>query len=331
MLAAPGPGVLRQRFARVLRRSALYAVPLAAYLFWKLVYYGTLVPNTAYAKLEPGARSMIVGFQYTLNAYCEHGLLACGLLVALSLIGAVRRPVLRAVHALLIGYTLYVIAVGGDFFPFGRFILPILPFYYVAVADGMKRALAALRGRPRGLATFALRLGGAGWTLLLSVAIVSAAYAWRSFIVTPETNPLVRYIVAGKWLAEHAAPEEVIASGAAGAIAYYSNLHCIDMLGLTDPNIARLGKADTRGFTPGHTKAAPAYVLSQRPDYVFVPNVYYSPRPLTENTLAYGAMRGEVELMSMPEFRENYRIENVSIGGKHLGFWRRVRSPAPSP
>jgi arabinofuranosyltransferase len=331
VLAAPGAGPLRQRFMRGLRRLALYIAPLAFYLLWKHLYYGAIVPNTAYAKLEPSARSMIVGFKYALNAYLEHGLLATGILVALSLAGALRRPGLRLVHALLIVYTLYVVAVGGDCFPFGRFILPVLPFYYIAVADGMKQAFAILRSRRGALATLALRPGGMGWALVLSAAIASASFAWRDSIVDPETNPLVRYVHAGKWLAEHASPDEVIASGAAGAIAYYSNLRCIDMLGLTDPHIARLGEPDPRGFTPGHTKAAPDYVLSRQPDYVFAPNVYYGPRPLTEKTaLVSGAMRGENELMTMPEFRKNYRIENVLVQGKYLGFWRRVPFPSPA-
>src|SRR6185436_4934705 len=136
------------------------------------------------------------------------------------------------IHILLIVYSLYVVAVGGDFFPFGRFILPVLPFYFIALADGMKEALAKLRQRPRKLAVLALRPGVAGWAVLFSAAIASSGLAWRDRLVAPESDVVARYVLAGKWLANNASPDDVIATGAAGAIAYYSDLRCIDMLGL---------------------------------------------------------------------------------------------------
>ncbi|MBI3448951.1 MAG: hypothetical protein HY049_08570, partial [Acidobacteria bacterium] len=58
--------------------------------------------------------------------------------------------------------------------------------------------------------------------------------------VEPEAEYLRRWAKIGRWLHEHAAPDESIAVRPAGAIPYFSELRTLDMLGINDREIARL-------------------------------------------------------------------------------------------
>lgn len=74
------------------------------------------------------------------------------------------------------------------------------------------------------------------------------------------------WIVIGKWLRTIAAPDETVATTAAGAIPYYSGLRSLDMLGLNDRYVAGLPDTSSR---VGHRKLAPAgYLARQRITFV---------------------------------------------------------------
>src|SRR6185295_18287058 len=59
--------------------AAAYVALLVPYLGWKASYYGSLVPNTAYAKVTPGLHTLREGLDYVHGSLAAHGL--WGLLV----------------------------------------------------------------------------------------------------------------------------------------------------------------------------------------------------------------------------------------------------------
>jgi arabinofuranosyltransferase len=110
----------REAFARALAGFA----PLFAWECFSLVYYGSLVPNTAWAKLnlqidgsELAARGVLYLFDSLRHDPISLGLVAAGVIAALRKGTAADRWLAAGVAL----YLLYVVRIGGDFMS-GRFV-----------------------------------------------------------------------------------------------------------------------------------------------------------------------------------------------------------------
>ena len=155
ILAATFAGSKSARRAVVLT-AATAGAALIAQAVWRHGYYGEWVPNTA--KIKAGLTT----------ARLHRGLLYAGaFLVALPAVAlggviGLRRwregpaPLLLACAVLLFGSFGYAVWVGGDFMPFGRFLVPALPAVALLFAWGLSRLAPPPGG---GGAHLALRLG----------------------------------------------------------------------------------------------------------------------------------------------------------------------------
>ena len=108
----------RDRRRAVIRQLAIGFAPLIAWEAFSLVYYGFLLPNTAYAKLNLQLpRHLLVrnGLNYFLDLAVRDPwsaiLLTAGLVMALG--NGSRQQ--RALSAGIVGYLAYVVWIGGDF------------------------------------------------------------------------------------------------------------------------------------------------------------------------------------------------------------------------
>ena len=120
----------RARGAKATLQALLLGfTPLLAWELFSLFYYGFLVPNTAYAKLNTGVsrtEQLRQGGTYLLNAVAWDPALVVATAIGFSsaFVSTERRPRLLAFGAL--AYVLYVVWIGGDFM-LGRFLtLPLL-------------------------------------------------------------------------------------------------------------------------------------------------------------------------------------------------------------
>src|SRR5262249_26273266 len=133
-----------------------FALGLQAFLVWRALYYGELLPNTFYAKVTGGREQLETGIRYLGDALVASPVLAVALLCPIgflvrSLRARLRDPApLLALYAVLVGYVLYVVAVGADFMPFLRFFVPVLPLAALGVA-ALVQALPAERARAAAL------------------------------------------------------------------------------------------------------------------------------------------------------------------------------------
>ena len=100
------------------RTFAPTAIGLAAYLAWKTAYYGSVLPNTYYAKaadgvhLEPGVAYFMSFIQSMPSVVLLAGVIGTGLIVAR---GAFERTFLFYAVVAMTLHCLYVVKVGGDF------------------------------------------------------------------------------------------------------------------------------------------------------------------------------------------------------------------------
>lgn len=235
----------------VLAMGSFFAVVLP-WLIFKFSFYGTLLPNTFYAKT--GGRFWGDGLRYVGLFFLSYGLflpLGIGLLRVRALRPALP-PGLGILGLLSLAWTGYLIWIGGDFMHF-RMWIPVLPALYIGAVFVFSR-VNSLR----------LRFGLLGLLLLANVLHAPGFGRWYP---TGFVFPLQRWTASSSgtlsFAAQGAALKQVfatadpplrIAVGAAGALPYFAGLYTLDMYGLSDPAIARDGLPVNYG--PGHRQMA---------------------------------------------------------------------------
>jgi arabinofuranosyltransferase len=122
-----GPSLLlflwTHRSRRLGRTLALGFTPLIAWEVFALVYYGFLVPNTAFAKLHtavPERDLLIQGLRY-LQESARHDPLTLATIATAVVVAAFSAGTARALGLGQLAYLIYVVCVGGDFMS-GRFL-----------------------------------------------------------------------------------------------------------------------------------------------------------------------------------------------------------------
>ena len=251
--------VWRVGLRRAWRPVAVGLAPLVAWEIFSLVYYGFLVPNTAYSKLQHGVprpEILYQGFLYLFDSIGNDPL------TLLIIFGAVVAPLAGGrgwtTPAGIVLYLAYVVWVGGDFMS-GRFLTA--PFLLAVVC-------LARHGAPP---------FNVGWALALGVVWLTGLSAPRPTIVSTsaygsdvEPASLIAptgitderryyYPQAGLLTARRGAPmpnhkwvqmghdlrasgERIFSTDAAGFIGYAAGpgVHFIDRYGLGDALLARL-------------------------------------------------------------------------------------------
>jgi hypothetical protein len=252
----------RPRAARAqLQLMAALKLPALAlvggWLAFCFEYYGDVLPNTFYAKTGGSAWLSGAGFLVVFMTSYVLWPSVLGLLLAWPRVRR-RAPAAYALALALGASYAYIASVGGDFMEF-RFCVPTLPLLFTLIAGMIVRAVARPWLRA---ALVASVLGGAAHHALTfqSQDGIESVSALASHLDERAQN----WIGVGRALASSLPPNSTvtIALTAAGAIPYYSRLPAVDMLGLTDPWIARHGI--TLAGERGHHRLAPLSYLVAR-------------------------------------------------------------------
>jgi arabinofuranosyltransferase len=277
---------------RQLGRFALAAaIPMAVLLFWRLAYYGELVPNTFFAKLSaPLATRIDLGLHYAVFTASELGFVFSLVLVGSALVAPGKSHATRIIRLVVPVFVAYVISVGGDFFDLFRFFVPVLPLLYVTLValalDLESRFAITARGRAL-LVSLAVPV-----YLLNQISLRGRALQVDDPVrADAGIEPLgwtkqyaLTWADSGRFLHEHARPGDTMADAAAGAAPYFAGLPNLDLFGLNDPEIAKRGLL--LPGRPGHQRLATLnYVLSRRPTFLMVPNCVW---PWSGNWVDYG-------------------------------------------
>lgn len=219
----------------LIRDGALFVAPLVPYAIWKLAYYGDLLPNTYYAKAGVSSVYFSRGVEYALDWFRSYGLVGVApLLALLSLAREKAHGVEARLLVLWLGVGAYIVAIGGDVLYLHRFWLPILPIGAVLIARGV----TWLAGRVPGAAG-PRQVAGAAACIVLAIVGMRLNRDATEERRSGETGFVSKMLMTGTWLREQMPPGSSIACTTIGAIAYESRLVVIDMLGLTDREVAR--------------------------------------------------------------------------------------------
>lgn len=243
------------------------------WLIWKNHYYGSVIPNTFFAKTG-SSFPVTVGYGafYSACFFLSYG--AFLLFPRLLEFGKdfLELPAAKALLAAVIVWIAYICVIGGDFMEF-RFFVPVIPFLSMLAAFLLDRYYSA-------------------WKQALVIAVLLSLSAAHLFIRNPLPYPYpvwtfkelnlcpngiresawhsIGAMLAGSFpgdLGDASRPK--IAVMPAGALPYVSRLQTVDMLGLNDRWIAENGDAFGL-YYPGHLRMAPVdYLVDREVNLVF--------------------------------------------------------------
>lgn len=329
-----GKGGLRRTTAEALPGLAMYGIMLSFLLLWRQTYYGDWLPNTFYVKSAMSADHIRRGLSYIAafakNIYVVPTLVLIGFGVATR-----RRREVVFVLLLLVGMIAVVIGEGGDGLPAYRFLVPCLaPFFILAALASwnLLERFSSLMGK-------AAMVIQALLPLLIAFSVIPRVDSQYRYYDSQRRLEIPRWSLVGEWLSANVPPDTVIATVPIGAVAYYSGLRTIDMLGLTDRHIARRKIANLGAGWAGHEKTDGAYVVGRRPEIILLGNISVTEFPVRDLAM-FSPFRNaniwarEKDIVTNPTFQEHYRFASLAMGqGKYLNaffrgdFLRRLQAP----
>ena len=262
-----------------------FCLIIVPHYLWRLDYYGYIFPNTYYAKTGANNPGVPGGIQYVIR-FLRGNPCSLGLLLTVLFFSRYTFE-LSLIYVCVLAYTAYVIVVGGDWMPFNRFFLPILPWFAVCFALLVSRPLGYVLERQKAL-TRRLFLLAAAFALVFYLNgrnLYTSAH--RVAYMTKQHASIL--VSIGLHIGRNYPPDSVVAILPAGAIPYYSGFKAIDMLGLNDVHIAHLEEPNLGGLNmddtsiapflgSGHCKTDIPYVLAKKPTLLIgAPDLTLSP------------------------------------------------------
>lgn len=359
----------------LLRGIGIFALLYGPYLAWKLYYFGSVLPNTFYAKTGPLEIMIQNGFQYISGFALRYGyLLVVGLFFNRVALKNRERVLIPTSFVAVHWIALFLL--GGDWMPHYRLLVPTMPIMLLVVSSGLGEietvtAGAAERDSTAGTAERAPTIGtpelkstaGAAergptagtverepitvttkgvptvnttereaiyesekWRnpvpvvvlLLVFIAMVPGGVGYRTFLA--ERFSVQAFARLGRYFQRTLPPGTSIGCGSTGAIGYYSDMHIIDILGLTEAHIAREGEIVAK--QPGHMKTDGRYVLDQKPDLLLLGNVQ-----IHRGIRSRVEMRHKIQEQSIviqPRFLTDYEFVNIPLtDGFYLSCYKR--------
>ena len=289
-------------------------LPLAAWQLFRLAYYGRMLPMTYTLKKLPFFDDLRFGLEYLATASASTGIVVA---LALSFVLFSRRAaaagsVLRATAAGVVLFALYVVYVGGDFLPHGRFFVPLLPLAFLLACEGFLTLFGTSR---------AACAGG----LAVALALLQVPQLDRAFLLETHQHAEPRWGAIGREVARRVPPSTKVAISPIGAFGYESRLYVVDMLGLTNTEVAK-APPDVGMPLKGHQRSDAEWVLAQRPELVVLGETYVPPDGGAPTMVVN---HWERSLLEHPRFLEEYEPLRLEVTGSYplIAYWRRGVPP----
>lgn len=268
----------RTATARHLAEAATAGGFVAAASLFRLLYYGSIVPNTY--RLKVSGLSVIERIEGNGLPYVRTFLESAVLLGALLVVSLVLRPtwekwILVSIPASALVYTVYV---GGDAFPQLRFLAPYVPYAFLALLLDGPRLAAALASSTAGTRAAGARRAAVVLAVLAVFLGLGRSHPVANYVHglgRPQPDDMAN-IDTAVYLGRILKPGASVGVAYGGSVPFYTGLYAVDFLGRSDRRIASLPQ-DTTGAVswnglrsvPGHNKYDLRHsILERRPTYV---------------------------------------------------------------
>lgn len=241
--------VLSERKARHLLFSGLcFLMVFGPYLLWRYSYYGYLLPNTYYVKVDRFGLSLFIrGWKYSLLFLIPNFLLI--LPIAFSLLKKPLNSKLLYISSLAAAHCFSVTIEGGDHYSASRLFVPIIPLLALLWCEN---SVSPKKFSP-----------GIMVSLMVTITFL-AGFFFRGYKAFETAAGGARAQSIAVWLTRHVPPDTLIATMSVGVVPYYSNLPTLDLLGLVDAHISHSPAPLQRG-KGGHEKFDNDYVMKRNP------------------------------------------------------------------
>jgi arabinofuranosyltransferase len=220
--------------------------------------FGTFAPNTYYAKSGGTWRHCELGLAYLADAVADFPLAFVAPLALLLPAGPLRRASAYLLTASA-AWLAFNLRSGGDLFEYSRLVFPLVPMLSVLALAGVAELVRRIARR---------ELAAAIAPAALAIVVAARAAAVHGLAPQHASPRVVEWAAIGSYLRAHF-PHATVATVPIGAIGYYSQLPIIDLVGLTEPAIARAGRSvPTELLTKlwiGHERHCTECVLARAP------------------------------------------------------------------
>ena len=255
----------RELFA-TMRACAIPIGLYASFTCFRLIYYGTLLPNTYMAKMGDFvlSPSVLLSHLHIFIPYTGYALGVGTYYLFFTLLGAVAlaSKKLSPLHFSVGISVLFTWFSNGDWMSFGRFYLPVLPIIvlFTFVALHILTLTAANALQRNSLLAIAI--------LILAYNVFDTAKAVEHLNRGDDYNPAMHarnHVSIGKYLASNSSPSDVVVVNEIGAIGFFSGLKVVDMQGLTDRAIPPL-------LWNNRLEAYADYIMGHDPTFILLNN-----------------------------------------------------------
>lgn len=233
------------------------------HLILRHAYFGAWLPNTFWVKTNQSLSHALIGGCATLLDLLRFQ--TFGVVVLCALAGLLwRGPNHRmkwALAASTVAYFTYCVFLGPapSMSFYFRYWVPTLPLLLILAGSGLAQMA---------------RRAGVGITGLIAAIIVVLSLRDLRAAALGENGPKLNafaissgleraHMALGHWLHEHAPPATLVAAQDAGALAYYSRLPFLDLLGLNDATVAA-------GLRRRDADAVRRYFFARDPAFVVI-------------------------------------------------------------
>ena len=293
---------------------------------FRLAYYRSWVPNTAYAKVADKWTRVVEGFHYVVNGhwtllglFVPAAAIFVIALVPRANVDAARRQRVLFLALAWITWSAYVTFIGGDIFPAYRHLTECVVLLALLSVE-FWQFVVEREARPRvpWLRTAAIWMGVAVSLMSLGLGQVRSSQNKRAITERWEWDCQV---IGLTLKSAFQGTQPLFAVDPAGCAPYFSQLPALDMMGLNDSYLAHHRPPGFGTGQLGHELGSGPYVLGRQPDLVLMCSPYGSPT---------GCYRSGTELVAAPEFQRDYRP--VQFYGTHPHgvaslIWVRTASP----
>ncbi len=260
--------------------SIFLAVLVAAHLLWRYQFYGSLVPNTYFLKVEGYDIGLRVsnGVGFMMEGFIQSYGIAF-LLTVVLVVTYLRDNLLVAglVFSFIISVS-YQIYVGGDPWTYWRQLVPGLVLLFVGLGIAAGTCLRNVGQNRKGILFSALLSGVfllCGFMNAMNARFVKEIVGLKQPYTIDSNEENLSAALALRQVLE---PKATVLAFWAGTIPYYWGGKAIDPLGKSDGYIARLAVDQSVAWNgmkgvPGHAKYDFRHsVVEAKPDYVQFPS-----------------------------------------------------------
>ncbi|MEW6050627.1 MAG: hypothetical protein AB1644_06140 [Candidatus Zixiibacteriota bacterium] len=283
--------VIDRRLPRfMLRCAAVVFVLSIPGLIFHVAYYHSMFPNPFYAKVAFDLVQLTNGFDDAVQFSRHYAFFGIGLLIPIVLWRRLSNDV-RSIWLLTVGYSAYVVLIGGDTLKIHRFFLPLLAPLAVLTVISLRILLHKMRPAIRNAVMLSLTL------LFCTIGYV---LPWKEVQASCENERALTYNMKQLYasMARCDSTRFSVAASTIGAFGFSAIDHVIiDMLGLADSTVAHHPENAVPGLasTWRERKFNAEYVLSRAPDYIVFSTGMKPSAP------------AEKALLQYPQFLESYR------------------------